>query len=458
LLFFFHILSPATMLPILQVTALPLLFFATYVNAYPYPAGTSDSLLHVRQVNATSDCNATCSSFAVIEQQCDVPHCGCKPTFLQAQGSCLLCQTDTPQDAADVQFLLDTEIIQCHSEGVQVEFQLNLEPAAAAIVKSFYEQSAELRREQVAFLALQIAGGHVGLVLLLFLGGFSRKARRDAMFFNFCITWIFSSMFFSLLLYRGTEGNTTVNSLGDVSPEFCVAQAALTSGVQVMTAFSTMALVIQLWLDLRAGIYGELDRRSKQTRWTLGALLVAPYVLFLVFALPAVFLGQQNIVVQETTFEKAIPTNFYCIVVEKTVFLPAVYGVTLGLLIVTVVFDTLIMRILYRHWWALRNIRAKGSVSLSTLIRVMAFSFYRVVVAFAYGTILRQPPTLAQTGEGDTLVIEFGVPAWVDMLQAAIPLVAFLVLGVNQDMITTLTSWRKKRAMDRPSVLKSEDF
>jgi len=50
----------------------------------------------------------------------------------------------------------------------------------------------------------------------------------------------------TIRLYRGTEGNTVANSLGDVSPEVCVVQAALTSGVQVMTAFSTMALVIQV--------------------------------------------------------------------------------------------------------------------------------------------------------------------------------------------------------------------
>jgi len=122
--------------------------------------------------------------------------------------------------------------------------------------------------------------------------------------------------------------------------------------------------------------------------------------------------------------------------------------VTLGLLIITAVFDALIIVILYRHWWAFRHIQAKSAVSLSILIRVMVFSIYRVVVAVAYGTVLDRPPQTLQAGSGDALSVSFTVPVWVDMLQAAIPLVGFLVLGVNGDMIASLMFWRRnKRAL-----------
>ena len=47
-------------------------------------------------------------------------------------------------------------------------------------------------------------------------------------------------------LYRGTQGNTVANSLGEVPPNQCLAQATLTEGAQVMTAASTLALVIQV--------------------------------------------------------------------------------------------------------------------------------------------------------------------------------------------------------------------
>ena len=47
-------------------------------------------------------------------------------------------------------------------------------------------------------------------------------------------------------LYRGTTDNNINNTLGNVVPNMCTAQAALTEGAQVMTAASTLALIIQV--------------------------------------------------------------------------------------------------------------------------------------------------------------------------------------------------------------------
>jgi hypothetical protein len=47
-------------------------------------------------------------------------------------------------------------------------------------------------------------------------------------------------------LYRGVEGHTIDNPLGQQRRYMCLAQAALTNGAQVMTTGSTMALVIQV--------------------------------------------------------------------------------------------------------------------------------------------------------------------------------------------------------------------
>ena len=56
-----------------------------------------------------------------------------------------------------------------------------------------------LRRTQMAYLGLQVAGGHIGLVVVLVHSIFSNRIRRDPTYINFCITWIFSSVAFSLL-------------------------------------------------------------------------------------------------------------------------------------------------------------------------------------------------------------------------------------------------------------------
>lgn len=419
---------------------------ALFAGCVTAQSGSLVSTLALRQADpSAADCNATCTTFEIAENACNSPHCGCTIDFLQAQGNCLVCQAGDPEDQAAVQFLLDAEITQCQSEGININFQVDLPPAAAAIVQQYNVDSAILRRDQRAFLALQITGGHIGLVVVLAFAVFSRKVRRDPTFLNFCITWIFSSVVFSILLYRGTAGNTVSNSLGEVPPNRCLAQAALTEGAQVMTACSTLALVIQLWLGLRAAIHGDPTHGLHQSRLTTAVLLVAPYVFFIAFAIPSVFVGMVHITIANTSLERVIPTNFYCTVIELNPFLQAVYGVTLGLLIITVIFDALIISVLYKHWWAFRHVQTKSAVSLSILLRVMAFSIYRVVVAVAYGTVLNRPPTVSSDGSGDTLAITFGVPVWVDMLQAAIPLVGFLVLGVNNDMITALMFWRRIR-------------
>ena len=56
----------------------------------------------------------------------------------------------------------------------------------------------ELRREQTAFLALQIVGGHIGLPILILHAIFSRTTHRDLTFLNFCFTWSISSVIFSI--------------------------------------------------------------------------------------------------------------------------------------------------------------------------------------------------------------------------------------------------------------------
>ena len=56
----------------------------------------------------------------------------------------------------------------------------------------------ELRKEQTIFFSLQIVGGHVGLPILLIASILLRKPRPDLTFINFCFTWVFSSIAFSI--------------------------------------------------------------------------------------------------------------------------------------------------------------------------------------------------------------------------------------------------------------------
>lgn len=49
------------------------------------------------------------------------------------------------------------------------------------------------------YFALQLAGGHVGLPILVLIFIFSRRVHRPASVVNFCLTWILYSVSYSLL-------------------------------------------------------------------------------------------------------------------------------------------------------------------------------------------------------------------------------------------------------------------
>ncbi|KAF8582423.1 hypothetical protein K439DRAFT_156444 [Ramaria rubella] len=250
-----------------------LVIFLLVAQAYAayLPTNAMSDLVSRQVNNVSSQCKATCNTFELLNVECPTssPHCHCNVLFLSAQGNCLLCQTETATDQAAVQLLLDEEITRCHDDGIEVNVQLHLPPAAAEIVYSFDVGGQILRRMQTAFLALQISGGHIGLVIIFVFGVFSRRVNRDPTFMSFCLTWIFSSVVFSLSLYKGVEDNTTLNTLGELNPDFCLAQAVLTAGAQVLTACSTLTWVIQLWIVLHATIYRCEYEPSIWVTWTV---------------------------------------------------------------------------------------------------------------------------------------------------------------------------------------------
>jgi hypothetical protein len=63
----------------------------------------------------------------------------------------------------------------------------------------FTNHLAALRRLQTVYFALQITGGHVGLVVVLAFSAFSNSVRYEFTFMNFCTTWVFSSVVFSIM-------------------------------------------------------------------------------------------------------------------------------------------------------------------------------------------------------------------------------------------------------------------
>ncbi|KAF8513696.1 hypothetical protein JB92DRAFT_2922235 [Gautieria morchelliformis] len=339
------------------------------------------------------------------------------------------------------QYAVSERAIYCRSRGFQVDdVRLQLSPAQTDFLNYLNRRDEQVRQKQAVFFAFQIAGGHVGLPLLVLVSILFRKVHRDPAFFNFCLTWIVSSVVFCVLLYQGTEGHTFNAPYGGTSYSYevyfsrrCFIQASLIPGAQAMTACSTAALVIQLWLRLRTAIYG-VTISPVQSRLITVALIMAPWIMLISFSVAA-------------TGGPANTNIFYCTVQldsRSASFLRAEYGIVLVFLLMTLVWDVLLVKTMYLHWSAYRT---KSAVSLSILLRVAAFSLFRVVVAIAYATVLFSTPismglvTILSNGR-ETSHVKLVVPIWVDLSQAALPLVAFLVLGTTKGTLATLTFWR----------------
>ncbi|KAF8582422.1 hypothetical protein K439DRAFT_156410 [Ramaria rubella] len=90
-----------------------------------------------------------------------------------------------------------------------------------------------------------------------------------------------------------------------------------------------------------------------------------------------------------------------------------VYGVKVVCFTLAIVFDIMIVNILFRNWRALRSGNTKPpAISFSILLRVMLFSVFRIGITIRDGAVLATPPHPA------TLANPVFVQPWVDMLQA----------------------------------------
>ncbi|KAF8531752.1 hypothetical protein JB92DRAFT_2848590, partial [Gautieria morchelliformis] len=331
---------------------------------------------------------------------------------------------------AAAQYDINHQIALCHFDGHSVDnVQLLLTSNALALLD-------KLRQQQAIYRALQIIGGHIGLPTLLLFSIFSKTAQHDLTFLNFCFTWIFSSITFSVGLYRlgpASSSGTTLPFLH--SEQECLNQAALVSGAQAMTDTAMCALIIQLWFDFRAAIDGP--RSPRQIRWTRATLLTVPYMALLAFSLPA--LSATSSVRSGRLFP--FHASFYCMVIGNNTFLISQYTILLSILIVTLIFDACIIHILYRRWRFFQQTGEKAlQIPLSVAFRVVIFCAYRFVFAVAYVATMLDTQGISVIGIPRE--VSSFVPVWVDMLQAGTPLVAFLIFGTSKEFLDTLMFWR----------------
>ncbi|KDQ31074.1 hypothetical protein PLEOSDRAFT_1111659 [Pleurotus ostreatus PC15] len=268
------------------------------------------------------------------------------------------------------------------------------------------------------FFALHLAGGHIGLPILLLTFIFAKNVVRHPTLLNFCITWIIFSISYCIRLYSSIYHNVTTDSFD------CKVQAIMVHGAPPMAAVAGLFVVIQVFTALYfPSPPSPLKPRWPATLWLL-LTLILPYVAFCMFALPTAILIEQYP-------ESLISLNALYCTTDKEPFRR--FGVPMFCTVILVLVIGLELAIGVRYCLIRSRISrvfplANRQTSASMCARVGIFNAYSIItlsagIFFLSGT---ESP-------------------WPFMVQAALPLTAVIVFGTQRDLFITWCFWRKHK-------------
>ncbi|KAI0803333.1 hypothetical protein BC629DRAFT_120101 [Irpex lacteus] len=139
------------------------------------------------------------------------------------------------------------------------------------------------------YLALHIAGGHIGLPILVLTFFISKRVHRPATVINFCITWIVYSVSYTLLFYGGYHDHRKPPF------ELCFVQAAMIHGSPPMAAVAGFGVVVQAYTAY------QLPWQNWNPKWVSRlpgwlvtvAIVLPPYLAFMAFATASAIVSLQ---------------------------------------------------------------------------------------------------------------------------------------------------------------------
>lgn len=264
------------------------------------------------------------------------------------------------------------------------------------------------------FVACQIVGW-VGmtLVLLTALASPYVRERRHPTWFNLCIAWIISCISYLLLSFAGQQFGQPP------SQGLCAVHAALIYSVPSLAAWSTAALVIQLWFNIKE-MFATKHVTLAHRRFKIFLLLAVPHVINLVL-----FLVSLAVALHNPGHVKRAESGVYCIITTGIPGRTCSALVALAM-VVTVAFEAMVITILYRnrgHWtqnyWT-------NSKNIGTMIRVAIFSLFGIM-SIAISSICLTD-------------LDSTVP---NVFLAITPVVAMLVFSSQSDLLTVWMFWKK---------------
>lgn len=255
----------------------------------------------------------------------------------------------------------------------------------------------------IAFAVLQVLGG-IGMLSVLFTMLFSRQVHRQITWVNFCLSWIiYAFSYILLLLFNGEFGKEPNRAL-------CATQAALIYGAPVVTAYTSLSLWIQLFLNTYAALCDTEDNR-KGIPVPVFWLVVCPWILYGIVIFAAF---EQSLSHLETVQRGLV----FCYI---DTMIPGKISAALVILalVATIHVEVTTAVILYRRWRVYRALKVSLAPSLEMLARIFLFTLFAIVAICTAALLvtLRVESAAAQT------------------LLALMPLVAFLTVGVQKDIV-----------------------
>ncbi|KAF9567029.1 hypothetical protein CPC08DRAFT_758652 [Agrocybe pediades] len=278
------------------------------------------------------------------------------------------------------------------------------------IVPSFHGQLRPV------YLTIYATGGLLGLPLLIATSFFSTRIPRQPILINFYFTWVFTSISYTIVAFHGT--------VAEASHLLCSAQAALINGTPTMSGVATFLVVFQIWRTFRDPLEQRVyrGRCGCSEKATLIIMLSLPYIVFFIFLIISIVL--------QIKFPDSLDrrNGLYCTIMGVPFRRWSVPMFSIALLLLMIVFES---SIALRYYRARKRIvssfpLAHRSTSRGLVIRISLFNLY-LFVTF-----------------GASIVFVTGkAKAWPYMIQAGLPLVAFLLFASQKNVLMAWCFWRK---------------
>ncbi|KAI0639591.1 hypothetical protein C8Q77DRAFT_74265 [Trametes polyzona] len=297
------------------------------------------------------------------------------------------------------------------------------------------------------FLTIHLLGGHIGLPILVATFLFSKTAKRHPTVINFCVIWILYSIIYCLLLYGGRELQE------DPSYALCLTQAAMNYGAPPMAVVAGFAVVIQviplcicrigrsLKTNLCTQIWSTFVEPWKEARlaniprwFKLLAIIVPPYLVFAAFTITAGYYGLRNphwVRVKNGLYCGLMGGEFEMLAVP--IFCGAFVALIIGFEVATIIRY-------FRGRCLIKKVFPLVGPKQPSLSPWCRAAFFLVYAAMTLGVCIMD--------------LKQNTTAFGYMIQAALPLAAFLIFGLQKDVILTWFFWNRKsgRVPEGPTI------